>query len=235
MKLILVLLLLSLTTHLHADSARSIVGHCGDGVINGNEQCDGLAVSVASCRALGGNEGIVTCQPNCVFDISNCLAPNLGRPVAPPRIIHDGFCGDGIINGQTEQCDGNTIQNDDCSDYGAVSGIVRCQPNCLLDVSDCLTPRIDREIGGLAETCRIQSLGSCNGGCVSAGMRGFSKCSYRCENVVGKCENIIEAHIEDCSFNCDCATGVDGSPDCICGMTTCNFISTIAPDLTSQN
>jgi hypothetical protein len=54
-----------------------------------------------------------------------------------PRRVVEGFCGDGIINGQTEDCDQGAIQNTDCRDYGLSRGTVRCQPNCLYDMSDC--------------------------------------------------------------------------------------------------
>src|SRR5580698_2954957 len=118
MKPILVMIFLFLTFHLHADGAeklkkietKDLVGYCGDGIINGNEQCDGTAVSVSSCRALGGGEGNVRCQNNCVFDISDCSPPS-HDPLVPlpirggiPREIKDGFCGDGIINGANEDC-----------------------------------------------------------------------------------------------------------------------------------
>jgi hypothetical protein len=47
-------------------------GYCGDGIINGNEECDGPAMPFYSCHIMGGNDGILGCQHNCVIDISQC-------------------------------------------------------------------------------------------------------------------------------------------------------------------
>lgn len=147
MKSILTTVLLFLAFQAHAEAGvkaneirlKNLVGYCGDGIINGNEQCDGTAVSVASCGALNGGEGVVSCQSNCVFDISDCHSPIAPPSIidGTPRIIRDGFCGDGIINGTNEDCDQGAIQNTDCRDYGLSSGRVSCQANCLYDMSDC--------------------------------------------------------------------------------------------------
>ena len=65
-------------------------GTCGDGVIQGNEQCDdGNQINTDACPDDTSNGG--TCQ--------------------------DAFCGDGFILAGTEQCDdGNLNNNDDCPD-----------------------------------------------------------------------------------------------------------------------
>lgn len=86
---------------------------------------------------------MVRCQENCIFDISECISAAIDLLPSPlpvllpgtPRV--DGFCGDGIINGVTEDCDSGAIQNTNCLDYGLSRGTVRCQPNCLYDMSDC--------------------------------------------------------------------------------------------------
>lgn len=46
-------------------------GFCGDGTRNGSEECDYQHMAVESCRDYGGGAGM-TCQPNCMLDISQC-------------------------------------------------------------------------------------------------------------------------------------------------------------------
>ncbi|HXW53484.1 MAG TPA: hypothetical protein VEL47_05210 [Myxococcota bacterium] len=137
----------SLYAHAPSKSAqigtKDVMGYCGDGIINGNEQCDGDSVSISSCRVLGGGDGFVRCQPNCIFDISGCLSSDYVYPPirtivgGTPRLVREGFCGDGIINGPNEDCDQGAIQNTSCADYNAGVGTVKCQRNCLYDMSDC--------------------------------------------------------------------------------------------------
>lgn len=65
---------------------------CGDGVVNGNEQCEGD--QVRDCP--GPEIGTQTCQ-GCQF-VGACEAP-------PPQ----PFCGDGVVNGN-EQCEGAVVR-----------------------------------------------------------------------------------------------------------------------------
>jgi len=45
-------------------------------------------------------------------------------------------CGDGILE-RGEQCEGNTGGRT-CKSLGFSSGTLRCGPDCLFDVSDCV-------------------------------------------------------------------------------------------------
>ncbi len=48
-------------------------GGCGDGVINGNEQCDGANLNGFTCEALGNAGGTLQCDPvTCTFDTQMC-------------------------------------------------------------------------------------------------------------------------------------------------------------------
>ncbi len=48
-------------------------GGCGDGAINGNEQCDGANLNGFTCEALGNMGGTLQCDPvTCTFDTQLC-------------------------------------------------------------------------------------------------------------------------------------------------------------------
>ncbi len=146
-----------------------------------------------------------------------------------PRIAKDGFCGDGIINGTTEDCDQGAIQNTLCKDYGGIAGEVRCQANCLYDISDCLTPKVDKEIGGIAETCKCHcNTSACRGGCKTTAVNGQAACEFDCDSeCVCQCEGKMNASVEECKFQCICTVDVNGNPDCTCNLDECDLLTTI--------
>lgn len=151
----------------------------------------------------------------------------------PRTVTRDGFCGDGVINGTTEDCDQGAIQNTTCREYGGISGNVTCQPNCLYDISDCITPAVDRKIGGVAETCKCNCTSTaCRGGCQSTNLVGQSICRFQCENdCTCRCEGKLEAHVNECDFRCACAIDVSGNPNCECNLDNCELITSISPNI----
>ncbi len=70
---------------------------CGNGVVEGNEECD------------EGNQNGQVCTPNygssCIYCKSNCTNGS----------VFGGSCGDGVVNGNEECDDGNTANGDGCS------------------------------------------------------------------------------------------------------------------------
>jgi hypothetical protein len=48
--------------------------YCGDGNINGVEDCDGSALGGATCVTLGYGSGTLACAPGCRYDVSGCIA-----------------------------------------------------------------------------------------------------------------------------------------------------------------
>ncbi|MFO0549889.1 MAG: DUF4215 domain-containing protein [Polyangiaceae bacterium] len=87
-------------------------GFCGDGVVSGVEQCDGLALAGASCVDIGfANPAGVTCSPTCILQYDGCK-PECGNSAIEP----------------TESCDdGNKASGDGCSS------------DCLVEESECST------------------------------------------------------------------------------------------------
>ncbi len=46
---------------------------CGDGIVNGSEQCDGVALNGATCVSEGYASGTLACNGSCVFDTAACV------------------------------------------------------------------------------------------------------------------------------------------------------------------
>ena len=107
--------------------------YCGDGEINGPEDCDPTAsppVSASNdqCTEHTGyyGSGAVTCNGDCTFNMNNCE-----------------YCGDGIISGP-ENCDNSAspavpTDEDECEDHAGYlgSGGVTCTASCTFDMSAC--------------------------------------------------------------------------------------------------
>lgn len=166
------------------------------------------------------------------------LARTNGSPAiisGTPKQVRDGVCGDGIINGANEDCDQGAIQNVNCSDYGGLFGRVTCQPNCLYNISECMTPVVDHVIGGIAETCRCQCGRSlCRGNCSPSNAVAQTLCRFDCDNdCVCRCQGRTEAHIENCEFQCACTVDISGFPRCECTLDQCDIITSIAPNIAS--
>ncbi|MBU1240269.1 hypothetical protein KKF84_06915 [Myxococcota bacterium] len=101
-------------------------GTCGDNAINVSfgEQCDGSNLGGANCTTAGFNQGTLSCDTGCSFDISQCY--------------HVPECGDGLKEG-TEQCDGADTAGALCQDVGIANGTVSCRSDCTLNYSACVT------------------------------------------------------------------------------------------------
>jgi len=54
-------------------------GYCGDGIINGTEQCDGVALGGATCTSRGFDGGTLSCS-SCSFDTSACTTDPAWEP-----------------------------------------------------------------------------------------------------------------------------------------------------------
>src|SRR5690606_12862474 len=65
-------------------------GVCGDGVAQGNEECDGTDVRGQKCESFGFDTGLLSCNADCTFDTSGCF--DLG----PEN--NDEACSDGVDN-----------------------------------------------------------------------------------------------------------------------------------------
>jgi hypothetical protein len=57
------------------------IGVCGDGEVEGDEQCDGVNLNSKTCGGLNYASGILTCDKSCSFNTTECL---LVSPTATP-------------------------------------------------------------------------------------------------------------------------------------------------------
>lgn len=111
--------------------------YCGDGIVNGDESCDGEAFLLDETTCKGWSplyeSGTVSCNKDCTVDFSACKAAQTDIP---------DVCGDGIV-GKTEECDGSLLGSGyttwDCSAFGdEYVGTMTCGKDCKLDVSSCV-------------------------------------------------------------------------------------------------
>jgi hypothetical protein len=99
------------------------VDNCGNGLIEGTEECDGSNLGEETCVTQGFVGGSLGCQADCTFDTSLCT----GGPV----------CGDNIAEG-TEVCDGTDLAGEDCASQGFTGGTLGCLADCSgFDISSC--------------------------------------------------------------------------------------------------
>jgi len=88
---------------------------CGNGIIEGIEECDGDDLHGITCEVLGYTDGETYCDSGCHIIDKECYG---GTP----------YCGDGIIQG-IEDCDGTNFDGKNCNDYGYNSGFLQCFKN----------------------------------------------------------------------------------------------------------
>lgn len=113
---------------------------CGDGVLVGLEQCDGMVTGIEQgCRFHGYyDDGPVTCTADCRFNFTACGA----------------ICGDETVDAR-ETCDPVDLAEvvTDCVDQGYyTAGPVRCNAACQYDVSSCVGRCGDSLVNG-PEVC----------------------------------------------------------------------------------
>jgi hypothetical protein len=177
-------------------------GPCGNGRVDGLEECEGNATDSESvCRTFGApwgyTSGTARCDPNtCTWNLRACK-----RPV----------CGDGRIEGG-ETCEPRIPLADNRCYAGA--GEVRCDPEgCFFDHGDCRPPtcgngKIDHE----EENCDGADLGGAT--CASLGYSGStaqlgcsSNCTFDRRACAGasSCGNgVFEPDLEECDGKVSC-------------------------------
>ena len=153
---------------------------CGDGVIGGNEECDGSDLGgIGDCTdaAVGGgfSGGTISCGANCRLNTTQCYR-----------------CGDGSINAG-EECDGSALGGNDCTSSevgGFDSGTLGCTTQCQYDTSGCVNFSCGDNVITGNEDCEPNPLDLNGETCSSLGFAGGTlqcagNCSYDTSNCCG--------------------------------------------------
>jgi hypothetical protein len=94
---------------------------CGNGIIEGEEVCDGTALANETCEIQGFDRGTLSCAIDCDSFITDACSD----------------CGNNFIDGN-EVCDGTDLSLQTCVTLGFESGDLSCQTDCSgFDVSSC--------------------------------------------------------------------------------------------------
>jgi hypothetical protein len=143
---------------------------CGDGILNGIEQCDSNDFKDKTCNTLGFIGGSLGCTKTCVLNASGCTKPVCGNGV---KEIH-------------ESCDGTDLDGKTCKSFNFASGMLKCYQNCKFNITGCVkTCSSDLECGErvcagakVHETCE-------NGRCVFKMNCSETKCAKEGEYTSG--------------------------------------------------
>ncbi|MBU1069249.1 hypothetical protein KJ975_06730 [Myxococcota bacterium] len=99
-----------------------VPAECGNGVEEGDEDCDGLDLGGKTCMTQGFTGGTLGCSATCEFDTSACSGT---EP-----------CGNGSID-DPEECDGENLDGQTCMTQGFTGGTLGCSATCEFDTSAC--------------------------------------------------------------------------------------------------
>ncbi len=142
---------------------------CGNGVIDGGEDCEGDDLGGMACTDVGYDGGTLGCNAACLFDVFDCEV---------------FVCGNGDIQGD-ELCDADQVDGNDCEAEGfPLGGELICNDTCDgYDVSGCLTQLCGNGIIEGTETCDGDALGGQS--CAGLGyVGGELACAASCANYV---------------------------------------------------
>ncbi len=167
---------------------RIAVVHCGNGLADGAEACDGADLRGMTCAGLGLGNGALACTSSCTLDTAGCGAPP--------------FCGDHVVNAPNELCDGADLGTVaglyGCDLFGLPSGSLACSADCLR-----LEPTACSHCGD----------GAVFGGGVFPGVPGSEQCDG--DDLAG--QTCVSLHFTGGTLSCRADCSLDTSaclPDC---------------------
>jgi cysteine-rich repeat protein len=192
---------------------------CGDGIVNGDDECDGLDLNGETCASLPGFDyGNLVCDANCDFDVSGCAMYDCTE--AADCTDEDLCTGAETCDLSTHTCvagtaltcdDGVDCTEDSCDKLlGCVTDLVH---SACDDIVDCTIDTCsDSGCLSTPETC-ICEAGDSAGVCEDGNPCTTDSCGadFTCSNV-----NVADETVCDDTLSC---TNSDMCMDGVCGGT----------------
>ena len=166
---------------------------CGNGILEGEEVCDGNNLNETTCEDLGYTGGTLACTDSCEFDESGC---------------ENDLCGNGQLDAG-EECDGTELDGQTCADHGFDGGDLSCNTDCTFNTEECTggcgngVVEGDEECDGTdldEQTCQDLGYASGNLSCNEDCTLDESSCEGTgISGVGGPCEEDADCESEWCS------------------------------------
>lgn len=181
---------------------------CGNGVIEGTEECDDTNLAGNDCQDRGFLGGTLACSGTCTFDETGCF---------------DAECGNDTVE-TGEDCDNTDLDGEDCISRGHTGGTLDCNTNCTFDESGCtdncgndtidvgeevcdgadtgtdtcITENFDGGTLGCAADCQsLVTTNCCNDACTAA---DDTQCTG---TVLGTCTMMASGCLDWVDYDCD--------------------------------
>lgn len=165
---------------------------CGNGVLEGTEECDATALAGQSCASLNLGSGSLGCTEECAFDVSGCST--------------QAVCGNGARE-YPEACDGADLGGAACADLGFESGFLACDSACGFDTSGC-------EGGGTCGDGVAEAAEECDGG----DLRGATCETLGLGDGSLSCGSSCLLDVSGCSSQAQCGDGQVSYPEVCDGV-----------------
>jgi hypothetical protein len=196
-----------------AGSSAEVGGEdCGNGMVDGAEQCDGAELGGNDCVSAGFVGGAVACTAACTLDTSDCV---------------DAACGDAVLqDGEACDCGGaactsGQLGNQTCAGLGHAGGELGCTAACEFDASACFA--CGDGVLNPGEACDGADLAGQS--CVSQGFdAGALSCSATCTFSTVACIDYVcgNGSCDPGEDSCSCVGDCPDDPNscanpCECG------------------
>jgi hypothetical protein len=158
---------------------------CGNGVLEGQETCDGSDFGGATCEDFGFTGGTLACDDNCLIDDSGCTSD---------------LCGNGVLDAG-EECEGDDLGGETCEGLGFASGTLACADDCTFDTAACEGGCGNGELE-VGEECDGTDFGAQT--CADAGFGGGDLlCSEDCTLDYSECTDGCGNGVQESGEECD--------------------------------